>query len=157
LQDCDETVVNGCNFAGTGVAFSLRNNIHQGAGKEGGRMQDSDVVLVGTDQTWREQFMSTFRRSEFLEPEKALLAALLQDAIDCYHKYALARDREGRELLREAEHWIMTDQDDWVFSFRNVCSVLGVDAEYVRRGVLEESARQRLGSRRRYKHRRHAA
>jgi hypothetical protein len=120
-------------------------------------MHDSDVVLIGTDQTWRDQFMNTFRRSEFLEPEKALLAALLQDAIDCYHKYASARDREGRELLREAEHWIMTDRDDWVFSFRNVCSVLGVDAEYVRRGVLEESSRQRLGSRRRYKHRRHAA
>jgi hypothetical protein len=120
-------------------------------------MKDSEAVLIGTDQTWRDQYLSTFRRSEFLEPEKALLAALLQDAIDCFHKHASARDREGRELLREAERWIMTDRDDWVFSFRNVCSVLGVDAEYIRRGILEEKSRQPIGLRRRYKHRRHAA
>ena len=112
-------------------------------------MKDTDVVLIGSDQTWREQYLGTFRRSEFLEPEKALLAALLQDAIDCFHKYAVARDREGQELLREAEQWIMTDDDQWVFSFRNVCSVLGVNAEYIRRGVLAEKARQPDGGRRR--------
>ena len=61
------------------------------------------------------------------------------------------------ELLREAEQWIMTDDDQWVFSFRNVCSVLGVNAEYIRRGVLAEKARHPDGGRRRYKHRRHAA
>lgn len=120
-------------------------------------MKDTDVVLIGSDYTWRDQYLGTFRRSEFLEPEKALLAALLQDAIDCFHKHAAAQDREGQELLREAEQWIMTDQDHWVFSFRNVCSVLGVNPEYIRRRVLEERARQPAGARRRYKHRRHAA
>jgi hypothetical protein len=120
-------------------------------------MKDTEVVLIGSDRTWKEHYLSTFRRSEFLEPEKALLAALLQDAIDCFHKHTCAQDREGQELLREAEQWIMRDQDDWVFSFRNVCSVLGVDAEYIRRGILEERARQSAGVRRRYKHRRHAA
>lgn len=120
-------------------------------------MLDTEAVLIGSDQTWRDQYLSTFRRSEFFEPEKALLAALLQDAVDCFHKHASARDREGQELLREAEQWIMTDQDDWVFSFRNVCSVLGVDADYIRRGILEEKSRRPLGERRRYKHRRHAA
>jgi hypothetical protein len=120
-------------------------------------MKENEVVLIGSDQTWREQYLSTFRRSEFLEPEKALLAALLQDAIDCFHKHASAQDREGRELLREAEQWIMADENQWVFSFRNVCSVLGVDAEYIRRRILDEKAREPEGTRRRYKHRRHAA
>jgi hypothetical protein len=120
-------------------------------------MKDTDVVLIGSDCTWRDQYLGTFRRSEFLEPEKALLAALLQDAIDCFHKYSMAQDREGQELLREAEQWIMTDYDNWVFSFRNVCSVLGVDPEYIRRRILEEKARQPTAARRRYKHRRHAA
>jgi hypothetical protein len=120
-------------------------------------MKDMEVVLIGSDHTWRDQYLSTFRRSEFLEPEKALLAALLQDAIDCFHKHAAAQDREGKELLREAEQWIMTDEDGWVFSFRNVCSVLGVDAEYIRRAVLADKACQPPGARRRYKHRRHAA
>jgi hypothetical protein len=120
-------------------------------------MKDSELVWIGTDQTWRDQYLGTFRRSEFLEPEKALLAALLQDAIDCFHKHAFATDREGKELLHEAERWIMADHDDWVFSFRNVCAVLGVDAGYIRRTVLKEKSRLPDGVRRRYKHRRHAA
>jgi hypothetical protein len=120
-------------------------------------MKDTEVVLIGSDYTWRDQYLSTLRRSEFLEPEKALLAALLQDAIDCFHKHATAQDREGQGLLREAEHWIMTDQDNWVFSFRNVCTILGVDPQYIRRRVLDEKARHPTGVRRRYKHRRHAA
>jgi hypothetical protein len=120
-------------------------------------MKDTEVVLLGSDQTWRDQYLSTFRRSEFLEPEKALLAALRQDARDCFHKNATAQDREGQELLREAQQWIMTDRNEWVFSFRNVCSVLGIDAEYIRRGILADKARQAEGARRRYKHRRHAA
>ena len=120
-------------------------------------MKDTDVVLIGSDYTWREQYLGTFQRSEFLEPEKALLAAVLQDAIDCFHKHVAAQDREGQDLLREAEQWIMTDQDHWVFSFRNVCSVLGVNPDYIRRRVLEEKACQPDGARRRYKHRRHAA
>jgi hypothetical protein len=120
-------------------------------------MKDTEAVLIGTDYTWRDQFLGTFQRSEFLEPEKALLAALLQDAIDCFHKHATAQDREGKELLREAEQWIMRDQENWVFSFRNVCVVLGVDPDYIRRRVLEDKARQPAGARRRYKHRRHAA
>jgi hypothetical protein len=120
-------------------------------------MKDTDVVLIGSDYTWRDQYLATFRRSEFLEPEKALLAALLQDAIDCFHKHAAAQDREGQELLREAEQWIMADKDSWVFSFRNVCSVLGADPQYIRRRISEEKARQPIDGRRRYKHRRHAA
>jgi hypothetical protein len=120
-------------------------------------MKDSELALIGTDQTWREQYLASFRRSEFLEPEKALLAALLYDAIDCFQKHSAARDREGKQLLHESEQWIMTDRDDWVFSFRNVCAVLGVDPDYIRRGVVEEKSRQSDGVRRRYKHRRHAA
>jgi hypothetical protein len=120
-------------------------------------MMDTEVLSMGSDPTWQDQYLSSLRRSEFLEPEKALLAALLQDAIDCFHKHTGARDRQGQELLREAEQWIMTDQDGWVFSFRNVCSVLGVDAEYIRRGIMEEKFRRPAGVRRRYKHRRRAA
>ncbi len=120
-------------------------------------MNDIEMILVGSDQTGRDQYLNTFRRSEFLEPEKALLAALLQDGIDCFQRYGTAQDREGRQLLREAEHWIMADESEWVFSFLNVCSVLGIDAEYIRRGIIKEKPRGRGAAPRRYKHRRHAA
>lgn len=103
-------------------------------------MAESNFVFTGNDSTLRDQYFATFRRSEHLEPEMALLVAILEDAIHCYRKYRAARDRAGREQFREAEKWIMEEGDDWLFSFANVCELLGLDPQYIRRGVREMSA-----------------
>ena len=103
-------------------------------------MAENNFVFTGNDTTLRDQYFATFRRSEHLEPEKALLMAILEDAIHCYRKYRAARDRAGRERFREVEQWIMKEGDDWLFSFNNVCEVLGLDPQYIRRGVRELSA-----------------
>jgi hypothetical protein len=120
-------------------------------------MKESDLAMMVADHTLREQYSSTYRRGAFLEPEKALLLAILQDAIDCYHKYRSAKNREGKEMLHEAERWLMKDEDDWIFSFRNVCELLGFDPEYIRRGLLEEQQRQSSLPPQRNKPRRQAA
>ena len=103
-------------------------------------MAETNFVFTGNDTTLRDQYFATFRRSEHLEPEKALLMAILEDAIHCYRKYRAARDRAGRERFREAEQWIMEEGDDRLFSFNNVCELLGLDPQYIRRGVRELSA-----------------
>lgn len=103
-------------------------------------MSETNFVFTGNDTTLRDQYFATFRRGEHLEPEKALLLAILEDAIHCYRKYRAARDRAGRERFREAEEWIMEKGDDWLFSFRNVCELLGLDPQYIRRGVRELNA-----------------
>ena len=103
-------------------------------------MAESNFVFTGNDTTLRDQYFATFRRSEHLEPEKALLMAILEDAIHCYRKYRAARDRAGRERFREVEQWIMEEGDDWLFSFNNVCELLGLDPQFIRRGVRELSA-----------------
>lgn len=120
-------------------------------------MKESGLVMSGNGRTMWEQYSSTFRRGEFLEPEKALLAALLQDAVDCYYQQRAARDGTEKKTLHEAEQWLMSDQDEWLFSFRNVCDLLGLDAQYIRRALLEEKRRLAVEPRRRYKHRRQAA
>jgi len=104
-------------------------------------MAETTSVFTGNDTTLRDQYFATFRRSEHLEPEKALLMAILEDAIHCYRKYRAARDRAGRERFREAEQWIMEEGDDRLFSFHNVCELLGLDPQYIRRGVRELSAK----------------
>jgi hypothetical protein len=103
-------------------------------------MSETNFVFTGNDTTLGDQYFATFRRGEHLEPEKALLLAILEDAIHCYRKYRAARDRAGRERFREAEQWIMEKGDDWLFSFENVCELLGLDPQFIRRGVRELNA-----------------
>jgi hypothetical protein len=47
----------------------------------------------------------------------------------------MARDRSGKEYFREAEEWIMGGGDGWIFAFENVCDLLELDPQYVRRGL----------------------
>lgn len=106
------------------------------AKREEHMMQGHILSIPGFDAAVREEYFNTLRRSEYLEPEKALLLAILQDAIASYQKYCSARDRVGADRFREAEQWIMLEGDDWIFTFDNVCELLGLDPQYVRRGVL---------------------
>jgi hypothetical protein len=105
----------------------------------------ADTTLMG-DSSEAQQYLDTFRRAEYLEPEKALIAAILEDAIHEYHKYRDARDAAGKERFREAEEWITHEGNEWIFSFDNVCEFLGLDPEYLRRG-LREMERHGSGSR----------
>jgi hypothetical protein len=89
------------------------------------------------DTSMLEQYLDTFRRGEHLEAEKLLLAAILEDAVQEYRKYSRAHDPNGKKRFREAEEWIMCGGNDWIFSFDNVCDLLGLDPEYVRRGLRE--------------------
>jgi hypothetical protein len=124
---------------------------------EGGiRMIESELAVIANDRNTLEQYLATYRRSELLLPEKALLMAILRDAIDCYRKHISARDHGRKPMSHEAEQWIMNDEDDWVFSFSNVCDLLGLDPYYIRRCILDEKRRQVTGAWR-HKHRRQAA
>lgn len=99
-------------------------------------MSDGLFYREGCDRAVVEQYFDTFRRTEYLEPEKVLLLAVLQDAIHCYRKFSAARDRTGRDRFREAQGWISGADNRWVFGFANICDLLGLDPHYIRRGLL---------------------
>ncbi|HMA80107.1 MAG TPA: hypothetical protein VKR81_04430 [Candidatus Binatia bacterium] len=107
-------------------------------------MMETIVTAVGNDSSLAQQYFDTMRRSEHLEPEKALLIALLEDAIDTYRKFSRAQDREGKEQFREAKEWIMARDDHWIFAFNNVCELLGLNPDYIRRGLREMRAKAPL-------------
>ena len=76
--------------------------------------------------------------------EYRLLWAVLADAIKCFQTFVHARTRKGRRLFEEVECWIMhqeiqpTVADDAKprpFVFKEVCDVLGLEAEYLRAGL----------------------
>ena len=82
------------------------------------------------------QYFDTFRRKANSEPEKKLMLAILEDAIDCFQKYIFARDGRGKGIFREAEDWILEENSDRLFSFETVCDALGFNPSYVRQGLL---------------------
>ncbi len=100
-------------------------------------MQEKILSLLGSDVAIQEHYFDTLRRSESLEPEKALLLAVLQDAVMSYQKHFSARDRVRKDRFHEAEQWIMHQGNDWIFSFNNICELLGLDPQYVRQGIQD--------------------
>jgi hypothetical protein len=68
------------------------------------------------------------------------MLAILGDAIVNFQENALAKDGRRRNLFREAKDWIFDEEANWLFSFENICEVLGLDPAYVRGGLLRWSA-----------------
>jgi hypothetical protein len=67
--------------------------------------------------------------------EVALMRAVLEDAVNCFSRRLVVQDRRTRRLAQEAEEWLFADDEHWPFSFVNICAVLGVNPEYLRRGL----------------------
>ena len=79
--------------------------------------------------------------------ERALMRAVLEDALSCFQTYRQATRPSLQRLAREAEAWIWAEDLRWPFSFINICLALDLDPDYVRRGV--KRWRQRGPARRR--------
>jgi hypothetical protein len=82
------------------------------------------------------QYFETFRGKAHLEPEKSFMLAILEYAVASFQKYIFARDIKGKAEFHETEDWILEKNSDWIFSFENICEVLGFNPSYVRQGLL---------------------
>lgn len=100
-------------------------------------MEERVTSLFQPDTLLPEQYLDTFRRKLHLEPEKKLLLAILEDAIACYQKYFFARDIKGKTLFHEAREWVEGPGGIGVFSFDSVCDALGLNPDYLRRGLAD--------------------
>ena len=65
-----------------------------------------------------------------LAAEKRLMAALLSDGIELF----LAELRNGARGV--GRDWVERSDPSYVFGFESVCDVLGINAGYLRRGLL---------------------
>src|SRR4051812_37117519 len=68
-------------------------------------------------------------------PEAALMRAVLEDAVQCVCEGWHTADRSKQRLAREALGWLLSEDEGWPFAFVNICTVLGLDPEYLRRGL----------------------
>jgi len=111
------------------------------------RMETRVASFFLPDVLLSAQYLETVRRKADLEPERMLILAVLEDAVACFQKYVFARDSRGKNLFRDAEDWILERDSDCFFSFENICGLLGVDADYLRKGLMcwkqKQQARRR--------------
>jgi hypothetical protein len=83
------------------------------------------------------QYFEAMRRKHLLEGEKRLILSVLEDGIECFMKYVDAPTSKGQKLFRDAEEWINLRDKQWIFSFDNVCDMLDIHPDYMRRGLHE--------------------
>jgi hypothetical protein len=95
--------------------------------------------LYTPDFILADQFFETRRAG--LDGERALMLAVLRDAVECYQKFALARDPRGRFEFEEAARWIESTEREWPYSFENICDVLDIDPVYLREGLARFAPR----------------
>lgn len=103
-----------------------------------GKREDFSGGALQDDASLQEYF-DTFRPSRF-GPEKELMQAVLERAIKDFRENLNGGSAWRERLFRDAERWIFgharSRDEDWVFSFENVCAHLGLDAGRMRRGLL---------------------
>ena len=77
-----------------------------------------------------EQYFDRLSAKTVDTPEKRLMFAILVDAV-------IQLQRRNTPVAIEAERWIRGEDDEEpLFSFQDVCDALGIEAEYLARGLL---------------------
>jgi hypothetical protein len=84
------------------------------------------------DLTLPEQYYMRHQGDDGMGPERALMCAVLKDAIRSFYKNVGATRRKYKKVLLEAEAWLAEDSWDYPFSFFVICETLTIDAECLR-------------------------
>ena len=105
-------------------------------------VNDTFSHLLQPDTLLPSQYFAILKRKGAHEPERRLVVAVLEDAVDCFQKHIHARDEKARQLFVDAEEWISSEDRSWPFSFENVCDLLQINPQYLRRGLMGWKDRQ---------------
>ena len=89
------------------------------------RILEPDIFLPS-------QFYGSVGLTRQLEGEKRLMIAVLKDAVECLEKYRGAHDSAGQCQYMSAIEWVEDTDTEWLFSFTNICDLLGFDPQYLR-------------------------
>ena len=90
--------------------------------------------IAGLDIPIPEQHFDQFHEPSQIQPEKRLMFAVLLDAVECFQKYA---GHEANRLFKDTDEWIFEDDPECPFSFINICEAVGMDPEYLRKGLSQ--------------------
>ena len=102
----------------------------------------SKVSLPSFDILGAHQYRKNCQRANPAEAEKALIFSVLAEAVDTFQRFAFCESSRGQSFFREVEDWFWSEKSDSVFSFLRICEVFGLDPGFLRRGLLQWTARR---------------
>ena len=103
--------------------------VSQSAHQEIDKLFEADTLVL-------DRYYLALRKSRHGDPERRLMAAVLEDVVACLSidpGYSTPRQRRD---FHDAKNWINAPDDSGrVFAFSNVCEALGIDPSYLRGGL----------------------
>ena len=99
---------------------------------------DSGMVSDGClsmDPANEEIIQGVYKRT-IRDGEERLMFAVLENAVEYFQKYVLARNPGGKQRFQEAEEWFLEKDGEALYSFENICDTLGLHPDPIRRGLM---------------------
>ena len=81
------------------------------------------------------QIEAVYKRT-IRDGEERLMFAVLENAVEYFQKYVLARKPRGKQLFQEAEEWFLDEDGEGLFSFESICETLGLHPAHIRKGLM---------------------
>ncbi len=100
------------------------------------QLDERAMAIFQPDVLIESQYLATQTRRVHLDAERVLMFAVLRDAVSCFQDNVGANCKRKQIMHQDAEAWIMDKDRSHLFSFDNVCEILGLDPEYMRAGLL---------------------
>jgi hypothetical protein len=82
------------------------------------------------------QFHIIWHRSRAISPERALVLAVLWQAVADLQKHRFAGRRQQQRLYMEAYEWVASKDRIWPYSFVNLCELLSLNPDSLREELL---------------------
>jgi hypothetical protein len=92
--------------------------------------------LIASEPALPAQFHEIWHKTRYVSPERALVLALVWQAIIDLRKYRFASRRRQQRLYMEAYRWVVSDDRHWPYAFCNVAEMLDVAPERLRTNLL---------------------
>jgi hypothetical protein len=104
------------------------------------RSSEGGVVdeLCAPDAVSPAQFDEMWRGTAERSAEFKLALAVLEQALEDLEKHRRARDADRQRIYRQTRTWILSNDRRWPYSFVNVCEMLNVSFDRIRKHVLKE-------------------
>jgi hypothetical protein len=97
---------------------------------------DFDMALFEPEVVLPAQMSWGARGEDNRSGVRALMLAILEDAMLCLARGRRRRHPRTRRLAAETETWMRSEGREWLFSFASICDVLGFDADALRASLL---------------------
>jgi hypothetical protein len=96
--------------------------------------------LIASEPALPVQFHDVWHRTRYVSPERALLLAVVWQAVIDLQKYRFATRRRQQRLYMEAYRWAASDDRRWPYAFRNLAELLDVAPNRLRAQLLGDVA-----------------